>query len=282
MSNQSSFQSTDKFEVHYRQQLSALIDGELSADETRFLLRRLEHDEELSGCHERWQLCGDILRGAACVPAPVDFAARVQAAVAAEPVPVQAGGPRGRSGWRWGGGAAIAASVAALALFMARERLPDNTAVEAGVPVVATSAQVPAGPAIPSPGQPDDPGEVLADAAAAVPAAALASARRQEAARRGSATRTQQARAARGQQEPERMVATTAGGAEPTPTASPFAHPAAASARPWPRSVIAGGGDSPLNASFSSQQQPATFYPFEPRMPQPVSSDPSLPPLPQP
>ncbi|MFT4248533.1 MAG: RseA family anti-sigma factor, partial [Pseudomonas sp.] len=74
--------TTDKFEIHYRQQLSALIDGELAADETRFLLRRLEHDEELSGCHERWQMLGDVLRGAACAPAPADFAARVRAAVA--------------------------------------------------------------------------------------------------------------------------------------------------------------------------------------------------------
>ena len=63
----------DKFELHYRQQLSALIDGELPADEARFVLRRLQHDEELSGCHERWQLCGDILRGRVCMPAPADF-----------------------------------------------------------------------------------------------------------------------------------------------------------------------------------------------------------------
>ncbi|HEY9254277.1 MAG TPA: RseA family anti-sigma factor, partial [Stenotrophomonas sp.] len=77
MSQQPS-QSSDKFEVHYRQQLSALIDGELPADEARFLLRRLQHDEELSGCHERWQLCGDVLRGMASAPAPADFAARVR------------------------------------------------------------------------------------------------------------------------------------------------------------------------------------------------------------
>ena len=31
----------------HRQQLSALIDGELSADQARFLIRRLEHDQEL-------------------------------------------------------------------------------------------------------------------------------------------------------------------------------------------------------------------------------------------
>ncbi|HWU69970.1 MAG TPA: RseA family anti-sigma factor, partial [Pseudoxanthomonas sp.] len=53
--------STDKFELHYRLQLSALIDGDLSPDEARFLLRRLQHDGELNACWERWQLCGDVL-----------------------------------------------------------------------------------------------------------------------------------------------------------------------------------------------------------------------------
>lgn len=78
----------DKIDIHNRQQLSALVDGALSPDEARFMLRRLEHDEALAGCHERWQLLGDVLRGQACAPAPVDFAARVRGAVAAEPAPL--------------------------------------------------------------------------------------------------------------------------------------------------------------------------------------------------
>ena len=53
----------DKLDIHNRQQLSALMDGELSPDEARFLLRRLQHDEELGSTWERWQLCGDVLRG---------------------------------------------------------------------------------------------------------------------------------------------------------------------------------------------------------------------------
>ena len=60
----------DKFDTHYRLQLSSMMDGELSLDEARFLLRRLRHDEELNGCWERWQLCGDVLRGQAQAPAP--------------------------------------------------------------------------------------------------------------------------------------------------------------------------------------------------------------------
>ncbi|MCC8446303.1 sigma-E factor negative regulatory protein, partial [Xanthomonas translucens] len=114
----------DKFELHYRQQLSALIDGELPADEARFVLRRLQHDEELSGCHERWQLCGDILRGRVCMPAPADFGERVRQAVAAEAQRADAARASDAAGsrrsWRWGGSAALAASVAAIALFMTR------------------------------------------------------------------------------------------------------------------------------------------------------------------
>ena len=39
----------DKLDLHQRQQLSALVDGELAPDQARFLLRRLQHDAELSG-----------------------------------------------------------------------------------------------------------------------------------------------------------------------------------------------------------------------------------------
>ena len=67
----------DKLDTHHRQQLSALMDGELLADEARFLLRRLQHDHDLAGCWERWQLCGDVLRGHAQAPAPAGFAERV-------------------------------------------------------------------------------------------------------------------------------------------------------------------------------------------------------------
>lgn len=133
--------TTDKFELHYRQQLSALVDGELSADESRFLLRRLAHDEELAGCHERWQLCGDVLRGAASAPAPLDFAARVRGAIAEEPAPQAQPAARPGARWRWGGGAAIAASVAAIAMFLARERSPDTAAP--GVETTPSMPQLP-------------------------------------------------------------------------------------------------------------------------------------------
>ncbi|MCD7100096.1 RseA family anti-sigma factor, partial [Stenotrophomonas sp. MMGLT7] len=193
----------DKFEVHYRQQLSALIDGELSTDEARFMLRRLQHDAELSGCHERWLLCGDVLRGQSCAPAPLDFAGRVAAAVAHEPPPERTGSPSRspahapRRWLRWGGGTALAASVAALAMFMSREQLPDNLpppADESAAVVATTPAPAPTPAPVPvqAPAMPADPDGTLGQVVAAAPAAALAAARRQEASARRTvaATRT--------------------------------------------------------------------------------------------
>ena len=270
----------DKFQAHYRQQLSALVDGELAADEARFMLRRIEHDSELSGRQERWQLLGDAMRGQACAPAPAHFGLKVRQAIAADigqhgavtMVPQQSA----RRGWRrWGGGAALAASVAAVALFMAREQLPETGMPE---PVIATTAQmtVPTIPAV------ADPAPVVADTGAlvaAAPAIAAAVARRQDAPRRGSATRSQQsarASAVRMAEPPHRAVA----GAPSLPAVTPIS-PAlrqdvfgssggTLSARPWPRSSVAPVlSQGALNASFPAQEQGgATFYPFEPRLPE--------------
>ncbi|MFL9584649.1 sigma-E factor negative regulatory protein [Stenotrophomonas sp. AB1(2024)] len=256
----------DKFDAHHRQQLSALVDGELPLEEARFLLRRLEHDEALSGCHERWQLLGDVLRGQACAPAPLGFAERIQLVVAAEPAPVLLAAtsvPRERRGslLRWGGGAALAASVAAIALFMSREQLPGQLPPDAPITIIASQAQLPPAP----PRAPLNP-TVVADAAlavAAVPAAAVN-------ARRTSATRTQQAArsVASRSAEPVRAVASAPA---PTPVVPaigarslPFVDAANLQARPWPRSTL--GSNGALNASFSTQEPQAAFYPFEPRL----------------
>ncbi len=270
--------TADKFELHYRQQLSALVDGELAADEARFMLRRIEHDADLSACQERWQVLGDTLRGQAYAPAPMDFSAKVRAAIAADvkqngPLPMATQRPARRGWMRWSGGAALAASVAAVALFMAREQLPGEALPD---PVIASTAQVSSMPAPPA----ADTGPVMADAAvlaAAVPAVAVAAARRQDASqRRGSATRTQQAARAASiarANEPQRAVAAAPVlPAMPTQRlqADPFAAAGSLQARPWPRSALSpalsqGGA---LNASFPAREQGgATFYPFEPSLP---------------
>lgn len=263
----------DKFERHYRQQLSSLMDGELPSEEARFLLRRLQHDDELSGCHERWQLMGDALRGQACAPAPLDFSARVRAAVAEDvrlhgaPSLAPARAPLA-AGWkRWGGGAALAASVAVMAMFVSREQI--EAPASAPSQVVATQAQMPSQDAVLAP----EASSMVAPAAAAVAAVAtatrVASAPSRREAVRGSATRTRQA--AQGSvarvQEPVRAFASAP--ALPAVSVDPFSRPSpVVPARPWPRSSVSGslpGGV--LTVSTPSAGSGGAFYPFEPRLP---------------
>ena len=121
----------DKLDLHQRQQLSALVDGELAPDQALFLLRRLQHDVDLSERFERWQLCGDVLRGQVRRTAAPELAGRIAAALAAAPaaealaVPAPVRGGRGPAWTRWAGGAALAASVAAVAMFVARPAVTD-------------------------------------------------------------------------------------------------------------------------------------------------------------
>ncbi|MBJ7573680.1 sigma-E factor negative regulatory protein [Luteimonas sp. MC1828] len=140
----------DKLYTHNRRQLSAMLDGELSPDQARFMLRRLQHDTELADCWERWQVCGDVLRGQGHALLPADFSRRVAAAIAAPDSESVAAHTSVRTGnrprvLRWGGGA-LAASMALVALFMARQ-LPDSQLPAAGVggDVVAEATTAPPG-----------------------------------------------------------------------------------------------------------------------------------------
>jgi negative regulator of sigma E activity len=287
----------DKLETHHRQQLSALMDGHLPADEARFLLRRLQHDQDLAGCWERWQLCGDVLRGEGRAPAPAGFAERVARAIAAESVPASAASqmqaPRSRNLLaRWGGGA-LAASVALVALFMARQQSPQDVPVGEGTQVASTQTTTPAIPAeTPSAPAPD------AEAYAVAAVAAVASVpRRQDNAARRSATRSQQAarsaqRVARAdapvratgtaQNAPIDTVGTLVAAAPSQLAANPFAHRAgdtgSVPSRPWPRSALSGypSANGGLTTGYSSDSAARTFYPFEPRL---QSAPPVTPPI---
>ena len=101
-----------------REDLSALMDGELAAEPTRFLLRRLDHDPELSATWSRWHLIRACLASdSARMSAPKrdsDFAARVATALQDEAVPQV----RQRHWARYMGGGAIAAGVAVAALML--------------------------------------------------------------------------------------------------------------------------------------------------------------------
>ena len=228
----------DKLYAHNRRQLSAMLDGELSPDQARFMLRRLQHDGELAACWERWQVSGDLLRGRGHVLLPADFSKRVAAGIAGSgdvaAARVSGAGlarPRQQRLLRWGGGA-LAASVALVALFMARQ-MPDPQApelAEAGSGARSTPALVQAAspveladvreaaPAAPAP-LPDSPTNGAGLLAAAAPVAvAAAEVPRRAAARSSTRSQAQRAAARRAQtasEAPLHAVAAARGPALP-------------------------------------------------------------------
>ncbi|KJV33211.1 sigma-E factor negative regulatory protein [Luteibacter yeojuensis] len=137
-----------------REILSAGMDGELSREEIRFLLRRLEADKAMAGAWSRYHLAGDGIRGDVLPPASAGFADRVMAAIDAEAATqavVPAAAPRRR--WlQWSAGGAIAASVAVAALMVtqpagnhaARPDIAASHAIPAGGAAVAEVAPEPA------------------------------------------------------------------------------------------------------------------------------------------
>jgi negative regulator of sigma E activity len=279
----------DKFQQHYRQQMSALMDGELAPDQARFLMRRMREDDALNDTWERWQLCGDVLRGRAQAPAPQGFAERVAAAIAEQAVQPAANQEFRRPGsrlLRWGGGA-IAASVALVALFMAGQQTkPATSAPASELARVAPAPGKPGLPATPVAQAPAaDAGAVLAGTAVAV--ASLP--RRADDARRGSATRNQQAARATSNITQQALAAVNAlpvrAVADGAPNAQdPFAgaHLGQAAARPWPRANLpqfrAGGAYS---AGYAPGEQ-APYYPFQPRLPEAPAATTQSPSPPQP
>lgn len=119
-----------------REQLSALMDGELSRDERAFLLRRIEHDQALKATWSRYHLMREVLshRQAA---APFDLADRVMTEIKREREPVAQARVRS-GGWRPVVGMALAASVALVAILAVRPTQMPSTA-----PALATDAPAP-------------------------------------------------------------------------------------------------------------------------------------------
>jgi sigma-E factor negative regulatory protein RseA len=114
------------------EQISALMDGELERDETRFLLRRLPADQQLSARWSRYHIARQALRRQDIVALSPDFAHAVMARLVAEQPVAQL---RSVNGWlRWGAGGAIAASVAVAALVVTR---PVGESAPGAVPSVA-------------------------------------------------------------------------------------------------------------------------------------------------
>jgi negative regulator of sigma E activity len=134
------------------EQLSALLDGELSASESELTVRRIGKDGQLRSVAHRYCLIGDVIRGDLPEEGPVDLCARLAATLDRETpeLPQIQGGGTGH--WvRRAGGVAVAASVAALAIMSLRggnELAPEDPPL---VVVPDTRTTVPA-----------DPGQALA------------------------------------------------------------------------------------------------------------------------
>ena len=271
----------DKMDAHLRQQLSAMMDGELASDEARFLFRRLQHDHELAGCWERWQVCSVVLRGQGTALLPADFSQRVAGLVALESShssfageqAVAATGTHSRR-WMWWGGGALAAS---LALLVVVPRPASGPAPAAGNDArVATAAASPATPAAP---QPSAVHHDASRAPATPPAAAqlatalaVAEAPRRIAARRSRAASPDIRRSP--DPSTQRVVEAADSGqrvavAEPLDLpkrSNPFAaqQPEALPPHPWPRAVLPGTNTGAFTAGYSTGTT-GEFYPFEPR-----------------
>jgi negative regulator of sigma E activity len=246
-------QAGERILDHNRLQLSALMDGAVSPDEARFLLRRLQHDEDLAGCWTRWQLCGDVLRGHASAIVPAGFSQRVANAIAAEAGQPTHPGSTIASRWaRWGGGAALAASVAVIALFVSRQ-MPDSQTPAPAQIATTVPATTPAKPIPASPSAPDTAAQLAtAVAVADVPRRAVRRSRGQS---QRAALRTP-ARASQAQ---------VAIAASVPAQANPFAPSTVIQTRPWPRALLPNAPASgAFTVEYGSSATPS-FYPFAPR-----------------
>jgi sigma-E factor negative regulatory protein RseA len=105
--------------------LSSAMDGELSKEELRFLLRRLDHDTSLLQVWTRYHVAGDSLRQQLPPLAGAGFAARVMQLIEDEQAASQVA-PHRRDWLRLSVGGAIAASVAVAALMVSQPTARDS------------------------------------------------------------------------------------------------------------------------------------------------------------
>lgn len=122
--------------------LSSLMDGEISRETGRFLVRRLGSDEELCGTWAQYHLVRDCLRHPEGGLVSEDLCRRVQSAL--EDEPAAAARPAARSWLRPVAGMAVAASVALVAVLAVSPGGPGQSAEPAG-PAVAQPFTSPQG-----------------------------------------------------------------------------------------------------------------------------------------
>lgn len=253
--------TNDLTQLSSREQLSALMDGALPADQTRFLLRRLQHDASLAGSWERWRLTGEVMRGLA--PAqrlPADFASRVSAALQGDVIAAPVSRSARTPAWlRWGGGAAMAASLAVVAL-MARQPAGEVPSAAAQVASVAAPVTQLPGGALPEVPSPADAGAAVQAAAGAVAVASTRPLRNRDAAQRRTTTRTQAAPVSVPALDTQVAAAS---GSSMLGSASTIPQPDIVT-RPWPRSVLPQYASGGLAVGFGEHARGASAYnPFQ-------------------
>lgn len=121
-----------------REQLSALADDELDDVEQPLLVGRLQRDPQLRACLGRYQLIGEVMRGAGAT-ATLGVADRVQQALA-DDVPAAAAASVRIPLWKPVAGLAVAASVALVAILTVTSV---NEIPGSNVPVLATADPAP-------------------------------------------------------------------------------------------------------------------------------------------
>jgi len=247
--------ANDLTQLSSREQLSALMDSALPADQTRFLLRRLQHDAPLAECWERWRVTGEVMRGLA--PArrmPQDFASRVSAALHGDATVAPATRNARAPAWlRWGGGAAMAASLAVVALVARQQGVPADAAQPAQV-AAATTQRIAMPAPLPTQQAPAIEGARLVTAATA---AAIASPQRkaQRDASRASARLQSAARREPALAETAQVAALQPGVHAPQPDIV---------TRPWPRSVLPQYASGGLTVGFGEHMRGNVPYnPFQ-------------------
>jgi sigma-E factor negative regulatory protein RseA len=142
-----------------REQISALLDGELASGEISLLVRRMERDAELRRAFGNYVLAGESLRSPGVLLASPGFAARVGAAL--DDGPVEISSPLGadiRAPRRWvrplaGMAVAAGAALAAVLLVPVGERSGGLLAGRSAGPVPVSVAALPVGGSSPTPAQ---------------------------------------------------------------------------------------------------------------------------------
>lgn len=217
-----------------REQLSAWMDGELPAEEARFLERRLANDPDLRRQFERLQLVSACLKGQALRPMPAILASAIGNGLESPVISTPTAKRGVLLGW------AVAASVAMLALFIAPGILRDRPSGQ-GSDMALVPAAVP-GNLVASPASAD----LVATAESAAVSVPVA--------RRESLTATTSTLLAMGSDPPRQESPL------PLESQSPTDFPLAEASvqKAWPRSPLATGRDPAMEAYLVRHNQMMT------------------------